>query len=536
MPTSVTQPPILSPATLHLDRTVDLAAFVDVARGKQAIAVLPEAFARLAVSASHLQSCIEGRRVVYGVTTGFGPLADREVPPESIEALQRNLIYHLATGVGSPLRWEESRALLFARLMSILQGWSGASAPVVQLMVDVLNCNLAPYVPEKGTVGASGDLTPSAHMALALMGEGHFISPTGEKKPAREVLRAHGLAPYQLALRDGLAMVNGVSAMAGIAAVNADVAGRALQWSLALTVGHAEAMNGRSEAWHSAFGQARPHPGQIKAHKKLDAFSIGSQRLDPSRIASKMVSEGDAIIQQVRSSQDAYSIRCAPQVLGAVWDMLDIHNKIVETEINAASDNPIFSDDAPFALHGGNFYGQHVAFASDALFNAVAKIAILSERQIARITDEKLNEGLPAFLQPNSPGLQSGFMGAQVTASALLAEIRTLAIPASIQSISTNGANQDVVSMGTIAARKVRNALDDVFRILAIQLLCVAQAVDIRSEDGGGQFSPTAVAARDFTRRYSARLIEDRPLSDDIEALALAMRGWHPVCSEHTAT
>ena len=258
------------------------------------------------------------------------------------------------------------------------------------------------------------------------------------------------------------------------------------------------------------------------------AFSSDSQRLDASRIASKMVSDGDAIIQQQRSSQDAYTIRCAPQVLGAVWDMLDIHNKIVETELNAASDNPIFASDDPFALHGGNFYGQHVAFASDALFNAVAKIAILSERQIARITDEKLNEGLPAFLQPNSPGLQSGFMGAQVTASALLAEIRTLAIPASIQSISTNGANQDVVSMGTIAARKVSRALDDVFRILAIQLLCVAQAVDIRSEDGGGQFSPTTNTVLEFARQHSKRLEDDRPLSDDIEALALAMREWHP--------
>jgi tyrosine ammonia-lyase len=521
--------PVTQLLTLHLDRTVSLAAFADVVRGNQIISVLPEAYARLAVSAGHLQSCIDDRRVVYGVTTGFGPLADREVPPESIEALQRNLIYHLATGVGAPLRWEESRALLFARLMSILQGWSGASAPVVKLMVDVLNCNLAPYIPEKGTVGASGDLTPSAHMALALMGEGAFLSKTGEKLPAQSVLTAHGLEPYQLSLRDGLAMVNGVSAMAGIAAVNADLAARALQWSLALTVGHAEAMKGRSEAWHPAFGEARPHPGQIKAHEKLGALSKGSQRLDATRIASKAVSDGDLIIQQERSSQDAYSIRCAPQVLGAVWDMLDIHNKIVETELNSASDNPIFSSDAPFALHGGNFYGQHVAFASDALFNAVAKIAILSERQIARVTDEKLNEGLPAFLQPISPGLQSGFMGAQVTASALLAEIRTLAIPASIQSISTNGANQDVVSMGTIAARKVRNALDDVFRILAIQLLCVAQAVDIRREDGGGRFCPATETVRAFARQHSARLEQDRSLSEDIETLALAMREWHPV-------
>ena len=521
--------PVSNTPILSLDRTVSLAAFADVVRGKQKIRVLPEAFARLAVSSARLQQCIDGRRVVYGVTTGFGPLADREVPPESIEALQRNLIYHLATGVGAPLRWEESRALLFARLMSILQGWSGASAPVVTLMVDVLNGDLAPYVPEKGTVGASGDLTPSAHMALALMGEGAFVSKTGAKEPAQAVLQAKGLEPYRLTLRDGLAMVNGVSAMAGIAAVNADGASRALQWSLALTVGHAEAMNGRSEAWHPAFGEARPHPGQVKAHQKLALFSSGSQRLDASRIASKTVSDGDAIIQQARSSQDAYSIRCAPQVLGAVWDMLDVHDRIVETEINAASDNPIFSADEPFAIHGGNFYGQHVAFASDALFNAVAKIAILSERQIARITDETLNEGLPAFLQPIKPGLQSGFMGAQVTASALLAEIRTLAIPASIQSISTNGANQDVVSMGTIAARKVRNALDDVFRILAIQLLCVAQAVDIRSEDGGGRFCETTSAITAFARKYSARLEQDRPLSDDIETLALAMREWHPV-------
>jgi tyrosine ammonia-lyase len=504
-----------------VDRVLTLAEFGAVVSGQAALTLDVPVHTRLAVSADRLQACIDDRRIVYGITTGFGPLANREVAPESIETLQRNLIYHLATGVGKPLSWEESRALLLARLMSILQGWSGATPELAQMMVAVLNLGLAPFVPEKGTVGASGDLTPCAHMALALMGEGAFISPEGLSTPACEILSLHGLDAYRLARRDGLALVNGVSAMTGIAALNAARARAALQWSILLTVAHAEVMKGRAEAWDPVFGEARPHPGQIAALQALADAAVGSEWLDTSRAADRRFDASkDSIVERDRPAQDAYTIRCAPQVLGAVWDMLDIHDRIVETELNAASDNPIFTGDAPYALHGGNFYGQHVSFASDALFNAVVKIGILSERQIARVTDEKLNEGLPAFLQPDQPGLQSGFMGAQVTASALLAEMRTRAIPASIQSISTNGANQDVVSMGTIAARKTRDALDDLARILAIQMLCVAQAVELRERGSPLTFSKAARACCIKARQFSPFLANDRPLSAEIERLA----------------
>jgi tyrosine ammonia-lyase len=519
---------IIPGRVVTIDTGMSLVDLEAIATGVARLAIASEARPRLLASAARLNLCIADQRTVYGISTGFGPLANRTVAHGDAEALQRNLICHLATGVGAPLSHGESRALLTARLLSILQGWSGASLALVDMMVAVLNHDLAPNVPEKGTVGASGDLTPSAHMALALMGEGSFVSRAGERLDAAETLRRHGLQPFRLDRRDGLALVNGVSAMTGIAALNGVVARRCLGWSLALSVVHAEVLLGRTEAWHDAFSEARRHPGQRRVQESLLSLAAGSGWLDKSLAASRRV-EDDAVPVMGRAPQDAYTIRCLPQALGAVRDMLDVHDRIVETELASASDNPIFQEEAPHALHGGNFYGQHVAFASDALFNAVAKIAIVAERQIARLTDEKLNEGLPPFLQPRQPGLQSGFMGAQVTASALLAEIRTRAMPASIQSISTNGANQDIVSMGTIAARKTRDALLDVSRILAIQALANAQAIRLRQAADARTLSRAARWLMPFVNERFAPLLDDRPLSDEIEAMANLIRTTDPI-------
>lgn len=514
-----------SPRKRGLAEAFSIAEAYEVAAGKTLLFVDEHTEARLQAARERLDSAIDERRVIYGITTGFGPLATQHLDPKHINDVQRNLIYHLASGVGAPLSAEAARALTVCRLISMTRGYSAASSDLVALMVSVLNAGLAPYVPEKGTVGASGDLTPSSHMALALMGEGHFLGENGEPQAAAIALKDAGLKPYDLVGRDGLALVNGTSAMTGIAVLNHIEATRAVKWSLALSALHCEIMGGHVEAWAPLFGEVRPHAGQTEAIRSLSLYLTGSSRVDRKRTADTVVDQilqgaGDPVAAPC--PQDPYSIRCVPQILGAVLDVLRFHGDLVETELNAVTDNPLIDEDAPYALHGGNFYGQHVAFASDNLMLGLVKVAILSERQIARITDPQLNKGLPAFLQGRQTGLHSGFMGAQVTASALLAEMRTNCVPASVQSVPTNGNNQDVVSMGTIAARNTRVILGDLYRVLAIQGLLATQAMDILGEDAG--WSPTATAIHRFTRGISDFVDHDRPLSQDIERMAEALK------------
>lgn len=515
--------PVLIGDRLSLDEAGAIAA------GRRPAALSARAAEKVRTGHARLCTAVAERCHIYGITTGFGPLANRLVGPAAIRTLQENLVNHLATGVGPALGWEEARMVVLARLASIARGLSGASPATVDHLLAVLNSDLAPVIPAKGTVGASGDLTPLAHMALALMGRGEFVDPTGTVLSSAMAFSQLGLTPLDLSARDGLALVNGTAAMTGIAALNSLRARRATAWAEALTAPYAELLTGRAEAWHAAFSDARAHPGQAAAAAGLRDRSQGSARLVAEPVAERRLDEGEAGRAEGRALQDAYSIRCAPQVIGAVRDSLGFHDQTVSRELTAATDNPIFPTDGPTALHGGNFMGQHVALASDALHGAVVVLAGLAERQIARLTDEGLNGGLPAFLHRGPPGLNSGLMGAQVTATALLAELRTNAVPAAIQSISTNGANQDVVSMGTIAARKAATALVDTARIQAILAIAVAQGVDIGTDcQPDCAFAPATSALRAWVRRKSAPIVCDRPLSAEIEALAEAIRTEDP--------
>ena len=513
---------------LVLDARVSLADAESVARGRLSVVLAPAAEARCADAHSRLCRVLAEGRHVYGLTTGFGPLANRLVDPASARQLQENLVNHLSAGVGPMLRWDHARAMVLARLMSILQGWSGASAETIAALVGVLNSPLAPAVPERGTVGASGDLTPLAHMVLSLQGRGGFLDATGAPVDAETALEAIGQTPLKLDRRDGLALVNGTSAMTGIDCLNAGAAHRAIGWATSISAVLCEVLSGRSEAWHSVFADARPHPGQRRVTDALRSALKGSQWIRDTPIADRRLAAGAAGTTEAEPGQDAYTLRCVPQILGAVLDLLDWHDAVVERELNAATDNPVFPPPssgmegvAP-AMHGGNFMGQHVALASDALANAVVVMAGLAERQIARLTDEVLNNGLPAFLHRGTPGLNSGFMGAQVTATALLAEMRATCAPVSAQSISTNGANQDVVSMGTVAARRASVQLAELARIHAILAMALAQAIDLRQEtvSDGARPSPAAMSLHAFVRQTSAALLEDRPLGAEIEALS----------------
>ena len=502
--------------------TADAERIVD---GHAAVALGAAARARIAAARARLARCIDERRIVYGLTTGFGPLANRITDPNDIETLQRHLVYHLASGVGAPLSWRAARATVLARLASIARGYSGASDTAVGLLTALLNSPLAPHIPEKGTVGASGDLTPLAHMTLALMGEGAFIDSDGAIVPNAAAFRALGAPPLALEHRDGLALVNGVSAMTGVAFLNAEAADRLITWSEALQVAHAELLGGRLEAWSLAFAEARPHRGQRAAAERLLALAEGSERLDATPAASRRLAIDAKPRRDDEALQDPYSIRCAPQIIGAVRDAARQHRETVEQELNAASDNPIFVEEPPFALHGGNFMGCHVALAADALTNAVVMLTGHAERRIARLCDERKNRGLPAFLHRGPEGLNSGFMGAQVTATALVAEMRARCGAASIHSLSTNGDNQDVVSLGTIAARGCASVLEDASRVLAIEALTIAQGVDIALERAPEHsFAPSTQALHRAVRALAPPLYQDRPLSGEIERVAESIR------------
>lgn len=491
-----------------------------IARGRATVLLHPGARERARVSEAMLDRLVADRRAIYGVTTGYGPLADRQVDPAQGEQLQRKLVYHLASGVGAPLPPAEARAVVLARLLTLARGLSAVRPELLDWLCEALNRGLAPIIPEKGTVGASGDLTPLSHMALAFMGEGAFWRD-GRAAPAAEVLAEAGLRPITLGHKEGLALVNGTSAMTGIAALNGARARRLLRASALLTVAYAEVLGGHRAAWHPLSAEARPHPGQRRAAALLWALTDDAPRLQPFAPTPPRIGETGAD-GTVRATlpQDAYSIRCAPQLLGAVDEVLLGHDETVSRELTAVTDNPLVFPDEEVLLHAGNFFGQHVSFASDALFNAVAMLGVWAERQVARITDPLLNRGLPPFLQGNATGLNSGFMGAQVTASALVAELRAKSAPASIQSVPTNANNQDVVTMGTIAARRAGEAVTDAARILAIEAMCMAQAVELRARESDASFSQAARAVLAFAREHSAFLDEDGPLSGEIEAVA----------------
>lgn len=476
------------------------------------------AWSRVLKSHEQLTRFRSENRQIYGVTTGYGPLANTLVGSDHSEALQRNLVAHLSAGVGEPLTAEQTRATMAARISALSLGRSGIAPEPLNQLLSCLNADALPVVPSMGTVGASGDLTPLAHIAGALMGEGWICHNGWAAEPAKDVLERLGLAPLEPGGKDALALVNGTSSMTGIAALNDCLTERALRWSALTTVAHAQALRGRREAWHSAFGELRPHPGQQKLHHWLAALDGAS----PDAMTDEERVGRDALRQLESPIQDPYSLRCAPQLLGAVADQLDWHSATVTTELNSVTDNPILPDTPDQALHGGNFYGQHVALASDALANAVITLGVHAERRIARIATPRLNEGLPAFLQGVDTGLQSGFMGAQVTASALLAEMRTQATPASIQSIPTNGDNQDVVTMGTIGARRTHHLLALLYRLLAIDALMAVQALELRAEPQCRSEATEQLMA--WVRARSPALTSDRALSGDIEIMAQSMR------------
>jgi histidine ammonia-lyase len=468
---------------------------------------------RLVRSHRQLATLVETGRVVYGLNTGCGPLCDRPVSSADAARFQLNLVRSHATGVGAPHPAGVVRATMAVRAQTLAQGRSAVRPEVVELLVAMLNAGIAPLVPEIGSVGASGDLVELAHVARALVGEG-VVERDGRRQPALAALAEAGLSALVLEGREALAMMNGTSCEAGQAAlvvVGAQRLVAAAEIAAALVL---EVFGANAEAFDERVHRARPQPGQLASAAHLRTLLDGSGRLDDTMV------RGVPGAEHARPVQDAYTVRCVPQVLGAVRDTIAHVRDVVAVEINAVTDNPVFFPEDDTVLHAGNFHGQPLALAADHLKVALAEIALFSERRLARLLDPATNDGLPPFLIRDAVGLRSGLMGLQYCASATVAENAVLAHPASLGSVPTNANNQDVVGMGTVAVRQARRLLENARRVVAIELLAAAEALDLRGTDRLGTGTRAAYAA---VRAIVAPLLEDRPLGDDVERLAAAL-------------
>lgn len=464
-----------------------------------------EARERVSASRAFVEELLEGEEKIYGVNTGFGRLAEVVISPEKRTALQRNLIRSHAAGVGRSLPERQVRAIMLLRANALAHGHSGCRVEVVEGLLRLLNGGIHPVVPEAGSVGASGDLAPLAHVALALTGEGE-VERAGEVVPAAKALEEAGLEPLELGAKEGLALINGTQATTGLGALALRAAERAVETAEVAGVTSLEGLRGTPEAFRPEVQEVRPHPGQARSAARLRSLMAGSEIRESHR-------HGDPRVQ------DAYSIRCMPQVHGAARDTLAHVRRVLETEVNSATDNPLVFPASRSVVSAGNFHAQVVAQALDFLCIAAADLAAISERRIERLLNPDLS-GHPAFLSPE-PGIRSGFMIVQVTAADLLAELRVLAHPASVDSVPTSGNQEDHVSMGLAAARKATRAVECLEYVLAVELLCGAQAVDYLKPLRPGR---GVERARALLREKVPPLDEDRPLSGEIEEVRRLVR------------
>jgi len=475
-----------------------------VARESATVRLAASAREKMLASNAVVTSIVERNDVVYGVTTGFGKLSDIAIPPHRLAELQVNLVRSHACGVGPLLSEAEVRAMMLLRANVIAKGFSGARPELVELLLGMLNAGLYPPVPEQGSVGASGDLAPLAHLALALIGEG-ILYQGNKSGPATDMLRANTLEPVTLGPKEGITLINGTQAHTAIAALltyDAKVLWRTAHVAASMSL---EALMGTPVAFDPRIQDARGQNGQ-KASAALMLELLADSAIRESHRT------GD------RRVQDAYGLRCIPQVHGPVFDALEWIETIVTRELNAATDNPLVFDNGEM-LSGGNFHGQAVAMALDFLAIALTNLAVIAERRIDRVVHPDLNEGLPAFLSPDA-GTNSGFMMAQVTAASITSECKVLAHPSSVDTIPTDGSKEDVVPMAMGAAWKARRIANNVRRVLAIELMCAAQGVDFRAPLTPG----VGVAkAHKTVRALVPKLERDRVLSPDMEALATAI-------------
>lgn len=470
------------------------------------ISISEEALVNVRKSRETVEKIIKNKETIYGITTGFGLFSDVLIEKEKYNDLQVNLIRSHSCGTGKPFPDNVSLIMMVLRLNTMLKGHSGVTEKLVSLLVEFINRRIIPVIPEQGSLGASGDLAPLSHLALALIGEGD-VHYKGETRNAKEVLHEVGLEPHSLQAKEGLALINGTQAMTSqgvIAYIEAENIAYHAEWIAALT--H-QALNGIVDAYDEHVHIVRNFNEQVEVAERMRNW------LEGSKLTTR---QGEVRVQ------DAYTLRCIPQIHGASFQVLNYVKEKLELEMNAANDNPLIfdNDDETLVISGGNFHGQPIAFAVDFLKIGVAELANVSERRLERLINPQLNGGLPAFLSPE-PGLQSGAMIMQYAAASLVSENKTLAHPASVDSIPSSANQEDHVSMGTIGARHAYQIIQNVRRVISIECIIALQAVEIKGVD---KLSPKTKAKYEELRSIVPSITQDRVFHHDIEKVCEYLR------------
>jgi histidine ammonia-lyase len=492
---------------LELDgQALSLAEIVAVSVNGLPVSIARSAYAHMQASRGVVEDLLVRGETAYGINTGFGKLCDVRIEPDQLEALQRNLVRSHACGLGDALPEDEVRAMLLLRANVLAKGLSGVRPIIVETLVAMLNARVHPVIPARGSVGASGDLAPLAHLALVLMGEGEALF-SGERLAASAALQRAGITTLRLAAKEGLALLNGTQAMAGVGALALARALRLVELFDLAGAMSLEALRGTPAAFDERIHAARPHSGQIAAAEHLRRLLEQSEIRESHRHNDPRV-------------QDAYCLRCMPQVHGAARGALAHVREVIEIEAGSATDNPLIFSDGAEIISGGNFHGAPLALALDYAAIALTDLMSISERRVDRLINPDINEGLPAFLSPHA-GVSSGLMIAHVAAAALLNEAKVLAHPASVDSVPTSGGKEDHVSMGMTAALKLRQIVQNAEYVLAIELIAATQGLEYRLPlKPAREVGRASLAVREIV----APLIEDRVLSGDIERLARELR------------
>lgn len=476
-----------------------------VSRAGEPASLSNDAKAAITRSRTAVEQMLSSGAAIYGLTTGFGKFAEKRIADADTELLQRNLIISHACGTGDPLPKEVVRATMLLRLNALARGYSGIRLSTMETLLAMLNSGVHPVIPEKGSLGASGDLVPLSHMVLPMIGEG-LAEYRDEVLSGAEAMRRAGIPTISLAAKEGLALINGtqvMTAVGGLCALDAVQLSKTADVIAALSC---EAQSSVTTAFDERLHRLRPHPGQIACAENLRSLLNNSALSQP---------------RQPNKVQDAYSIRCIPQVHGASRDAISYTLRAVDCEINSVTDNPLIFPEEGDVIPGGNFHGQPMALAFDFLGIALAELANISERRTERLVNPYLNNGLPAFLTPNG-GLNSGFMIAQYSAAALVSENKILAHPASVDSIPSSANQEDHVSMGTIAARKAAEILKNVQRVLAIELFAAGQALSLLGAD---KLAPATRAAYDVLRAAVPPIERDTVMYEQMERCEAIVRG-----------
>lgn len=463
------------------------------------VEIAEQAKARVIKSREAVERIVQQDKTVYGINTGFGKFSDVKIAEHEVSKLQVNLIRSHACGFGEPFPEMVSKTMMVLRLNALLKGLSGIRLEVLERLIWMINEDVIPVIPQQGSLGASGDLAPLSHLVLAIIGEGD-VFVNGVMRPSHEMFERRGLQKIELQAKEGLALINGTQAMTAQGVVNyieAEKLAYASEWIAAMTM---ESLYGIIDAFHPAVHEARGMQEQIGVAARMRDWLKDSQLITH---------------QGEKRVQDPYSLRCIPQIHGASWQVLNYVKEKLELEMNAATDNPLIFDDGDLVISGGNFHGQPIAFAMDFLKIGMAELANVSERRIERLVNPQLNEGLPAFLSAN-PGLESGAMILQYSAASLVSENKTLAHPASVDSIPSSANQEDHVSMGTTGSRHARMIISNVRNVLAIEAFCAAQAVEYR---GVEKMSPKLHEKWEDIRKIAPAITEDRIFSKDINRI-----------------